>query len=367
MLQLVRVLSLASLPGNLGVSGRGVCLRALLALALFCGVAAARAFSLRADLVAAYYDRPGSVQAREYVPFLDGHKAVHQMMTDESFECDKPDGTCTDLKKIGITRGAVMDGVRWNDFPAVWLDRQSMPWCTGRTLRVTNNDDISCIVGSLVRAVKNSDKFEKDRKWAFERPISMRGHFGDLQFWHSMAPAGQPAKVTYERIRMRMEFAYRASLGEFDLKSDMHAVPVAGLNRLFLRGSRRVGDLLDYNYNNHKLLTQGIALGQMLHIAQDSFARCHVERDVHGRVLRFLSYGKQDRKTHSHFDEDDKEVAAAKSGKLNPIDFGRRLLRLRASDAKWEDVEPLVIEYFEPKDGSAQATAGKHCLNGSGT
>ena len=353
-------------PRNFGVTASSTIMRGLLAVVLLCEVAIAQAFSLRADLVADYYDRPGSTQAREYVPFLDGHKAVHQMMTDESLQCDKPDGACARLEMLGITRGAVMEGVRWNDFPAVWLDRQSVPWCTGRTLRVTNNGDISCIVGSLVRAVRNSDKFETDQKWAFERPISMRAHFGDLQFWHAMAPARQPAKVTYDRIRMWMEFAYRASLGEFDLKSDMHAVPVAGLNRFFLKGSRRVGDLLDYNYNNRKALTQGIALGQMLHIAQDSFARCHVERDANGRVTRFMSYAKQDRERHSHFDEDDKEVEAARSGKLNPIDFGRRLLQLRASESKWEAVEPLVVEYFEPKDGSAQSATGDHCRNGRG-
>lgn len=321
----------------------------------------ASAFSLRADLVAGYYDRPGNVQAREYVPFLDGHKAVHQMLTVESLECGKPDGACESLKAQGITIGAVMDGVRWNDFPAVWLDRQSAPWCMGRILRVTNNGDISCIVGSMVRAATNATRFAADEKWAFERPISMRGHFGNLQFWHAMAPQDQPAEVTYKRIRMWMEFAYRASLGEFDLMSDMHAVHVRGMEEFFLQGSRRVGDLLDYRYNREKLRTQGIALGQMLHIAQDSFAPCHVERDSDGRIVRFLSYGNQDHKKHSHFDEDDSAIEAAKSGRLNPVDFGRQLLKLRAAGEKWPVVELLVAEYFEPKDGREPAAVGKAC------
>jgi len=341
-------------------AGSRVPIRVLVML-LLCMAESVSAFSLRADLVADYYDRPGNVQAREHVPFLDGHNAVHQRLTQESLECDKPEGACHGLKAQGITVGAVMDGVRWNDFPAVWLDRQSAPWCTGRTLRVTEVNDISCIVGSLVRAVKNSEKFATNQKWAFERPISMRGHFGDLQFWHAMAPLDQPARETYRRIRMWMEFAYRASLGEFDLMSDMYAVPVPGMKQFFLRGSRKVGDLLDYHYNSKKLLTQGIALGQMLHIAQDSFARCHVERDGEGRVVRFLSYGHQDRGKHAHFDEDDKAVEAATSGRLNPVDFGRRLLKLRAAGEPWMAVEPLVVEYFEPRGGDMPAATGEAC------
>lgn len=158
-----------------------------------------------------------------------------------------------------------------------------------------------------------------------------------------------------------MKFANKASYGAFDLRGHAHAVPIPGFEKMFIRGARRVGDLLDYRFNSARLPAAGVALGQMLHIGQDSFAGCHTERDADGRILRFLNYAAQDAKKHAHFDEDKNKIDAFTRKRLNPVDFGSRLLSMRADGKSWEEVEPLIAEYFKPLDDAPISSAGAQC------
>ena len=158
---------------------------------------------------------------------------------------------------------------------------------------------------------------------------------------------------------MLFRSAYKASRDELDPRSDAHAVEVEGMKKHFVRGSRKVGDL--FNYRFKKAQVRGVALGQMLHIAQDSFAGCHTERDKYGAIVRFLSYGQQSSSKHADYDTDPQKVKAALSGPLNPVMFGQELLELRLQNREWKDVEPLVRRYFGPVDGAVKAAAGAHC------
>lgn len=158
---------------------------------------------------------------------------------------------------------------------------------------------------------------------------------------------------------MWMEFAYRASRDEFDLRSDASAVGVEGLNKFFVRGSRKVGDL--FNYRFKKAQVRGVALGQMLHVAQDSFAGCHTERNKDGAIVRFLSYEQQKGSKHADYDRDPQKVKTALSGPLTPVAFGQELLELRVQNKEWKDVEPLIARYFGPVDATVKAAAGAHC------
>lgn len=318
--------------------------------------AQADAFSLDIREVNEYFGR--SKAARSRIPFLDGNTPIHERLTDEALECGKPGGLCEQLEAKGIRAADIREGVRSNDFPAQYLDSQSAPGCMGRVLRITIDSDVACILGSFVRAAGNKEKFA-DRKWSYARPFGMRGHFGDLQFLHAMAPEGQEASDTYAGIQMWMEFAYRASRDEFDLRSDAYAAPVKGMQDHFLRGSRKVGDLLNYRFK--KSQARGVALGQMLHIAQDSFAGCHAERDKDGRIIRFLSYGKQSSSEHSKYDGDPSKVQAALAGPLNPVGFAKELLALRVNDKPWAEVDALIKRYFEPVNGAIKSVAGAHC------
>lgn len=99
----------------------------------------------------------------------------------------------------------------------------------------------------------------------------------------------------------------------------------------------------------------------MLHIAQDSFAGCHTERNKDGAVLRFFSYAQQKTSEHSKYDKDPDKTQAALSGPLTPVLFGKELLELRIANREWQDVIPLIDKYLRPMDGSVRAVAGAHC------
>lgn len=316
----------------------------------------ASAFSLDVRETHAYFRN--SAHARSHIPFLDGHDPVHEKLTDKALECGKAETLCDKLAAIGIEAKDITEGVRSNDFPAQYLNQNAAPWCMRRVLRLQNDGDVACILGSFLYGATNRRKF-KDRQWAYSRPFGVRGHFGDLQFFHAMAPKGQKAQETYEAIAMWMEFAYRVSRDEFDPMSYADAVPIKGMNKYFLRGSRRIGDLFNYRFKRAQV--RGIALGQMLHIAQDSFAGCHVERNPDGGIERFLSYELQNSSRHAKYDSDPDKVEPALSGALNPVAFGKELLSLRVENRPWEKVEPLIRRYFWPLSPDAEAGQGSHC------
>lgn len=317
---------------------------------------AAGAFSLDVREVHGYFER--SIDARSRIPFLDGSEPIHERLTDQTLECEKQASLCERLQAIGIQAADIREGVRSNDFPAQYLDSQAVPWCKNRVLRISIDGDVACILGSFVRASESREKFG-DQSWANARPFGMRGHFGDLQFLHSMAPEGQEASATYAGVLMWMEFSYRASRDEFDLRSDAYAVKVAGMKRHFVRGARKVGDLFNYRFTKGQV--RGVALGQMLHIAQDSFAGCHTERNKDGAMLRFFSYAQQKTSEHSKYDKDPDKTQAALSGPLTPVLFGKELLELRIANREWHEVVPLIDKYLRPVDGSVRAIAGAHC------
>ena len=323
------------------------------------------AFGLQLDTVDNYFDSAAATLPRQTIPFLDGKYPVHQEITMKTLNCGAQGSPCEAIMGVGINPHHILKGVRWNDFPAFYMTRNAGN-CEGHILRATQKDDVHCFILMLAYAYLDSSRYRKDPDWAIRQPIGARGHFGDLQFWHSMAQANQSAGATYDDIQMWMEFGFRASLGEFNLNDDITQLPVAGLKRFFMAGARKVGDLLDYQYNADKEMTKGIALGQMLHIVQDSFAKCHALRDKDGKLVRFYNYSGQSTSMHKHYDTDAKEVELATNYQLNPYDFGGRLLRLRAESANWEQAKPklhqLVEEYFRPVNPYLLSRNGDGCF-----
>lgn len=338
--------------------------RALLALTTLLVTNHAVAFGLQLDTVDDYFDTAAAALPRATIPFLDGQYPVHQMITIKTLNCGAPGSPCEALRAKGVNPNHVLKGVRWNDFPAFYLSDNAGN-CEDRVLRATHSSDVHCYILMLAYAYLDRDRYQRDPHWAIRQPIGARGHFGDLQFWHAMAQANQSAGETYDEIQMWMEFEFRVSLGEFDLKSDISQLPVPGLKKFFLTGARKTGDLLDYRYDADKAMTQGIALGAMLHIAQDSFAKCHAQRDGEGRLVRFYNYSGQNTKMHKHYDTNDEEVQLATSWRLNPYDFGERLLRLRTESTNWEEAKPklrqLVEEYFRPANPYLLSRNGDGC------
>lgn len=313
-------------------------------------------FSLDSRGVHKYFERNTRLHSK--VPFLDGSEPIHERLTDKALECGVVGALCERLSKVGITREHLHEGLRSSDFPASYFTEDTFPTCKNRLLRITNDADVVCILASYGNAASSKNLFSS-HKWTLRRSIGVRGHFGDMQFLHSMAPEGQSAEESYGRIRMWMEFAYRVSRHEFNLKSDASEVPVAGVKTFFVRGARRVGDLFDYRFTYPR--AAAVALGQMLHIAQDSFAHCHTRRDTSGQVIQFLSYLHQDTSSHRAHDNDMTYVESLERLPLNPISFAKELLEMRAADKPWAEVEPLIERYFKPGARSPSAARGQGC------
>jgi hypothetical protein len=322
------------------------------------------AFALELDTVNDYFNTPASALPRKVIPFLDGKNPVHQNITRKTLNCDQLGSPCKAIKSVGINPHDIMRGVRWNDFPAFYMTKNAGN-CENHILRATQTEDVHCFMLMLAYAYMGAERYTKEPDWAKSQPLGARGHFGDLQFWHSMAQKNQSGGATYDEIQMWMEFAFRASLGEFKLTDDITKIPVPGLDKYFWSGARRVGDLLDYRYEKEKAVTQGIALGQMLHIVQDSFSKCHAERDEEGRMVRYYTYVGQSTRLHKHFDNNATEIEKATSRRLNPYDFGERLLRIRGEATDWEQAGPqvrkLVEEYFRPQNPYLLARKGNGC------
>lgn len=329
----------------------------VIAAALLWGLlGSALAFSLDSRGAHPYFQRNEKLHSK--VPFLDGNEPLHERLADKALECGRADSLCEQLARIGITRELLHEGLRSSDFPAAYFTEDTFPTCINRLLRITVDADVVCILASYGNAVSSKAKF-KSRSWTMRRSFGVRGHFGDLQFLHAMAPEGQSAEKTYQHIRMWMEFAYRASREEFDLKSDAHAVPITGMKNFFVRGARKVGDLLDYRFTAPR--ASAVALGQMLHLAQDSFAHCHTRRDASGQAIQFLSYLHQDKSTHGAHDKDLKRIDALERLPLNPVAFARDLLKMRLANEPWDKVAPLIETYFKPTAEAAGAARGPGC------
>jgi len=313
-------------------------------------------FSIDSRGVHQYFER--NTRAHSKVPFLDSSEPIHEILTDKALQCGVAGALCERLSKIGITRSYIHEGLRSSDFPAAYFTEDTFVTCRNRLLRITNDSDVACILASYGNAASSKHLFN-NRNWTMRRSLGVRGHFGDLQFMHSMAPEGQSAEESYKHIRMWMEFAYRVSRHEFDLKSDVSQVSVSGMKTFFVRGARKVGDLFDYRFTYPR--AGAVALGQMLHIAQDSFARCHTRRDLNGQIIQFLSYLHQDTSSHRAHDNDMVYVESLERLPLNPISFAKELLEMRAADKSWEEVQSLIERYFKPAPNSPSAARGQGC------
>lgn len=108
-----------------------------------------------------------------------------------------------------------------------------------------------------------------------EGTMAYRSHHGDLQFWHSMAPAGD--FTNQEVVDKIVDQA---------IKWYKKAISVKKANT----------DAKEKNY--HGLFH----MGKILHMVQDSFSDAHIIRDNLGRIKNIQSYNNQDAHKHGQSD-----------------------------------------------------------------
>ena len=128
--------------------------------------------------------------------------------------------------------------------------------------------------------------------------LTFRSHLGDLQYWHSMSPAGATSATEVRDQILLQAFEWYSKGAE-----------------AIARDPRTAG-----NY-----------LGRVLHMVQDSWAQSHTERDANGKILGFQDYTKQIEGEH-----------ARAEGSEGP--FGQQ-----RNEESWTDVQniPGTIQAFE--------------------
>lgn len=327
---------------------------AILLLAVLAFPGTASAWKLHLSPVDVVYADGLSKQSRSRIPFLDGASPIHEQLTRAVFGCELKGPCATGLEHENILIAEVETGVRWNDFPTVWFTDNTTEGCLGKASPL-DRAKTRCYLMHLVRAsFKNAEqskgKYSK-MSWAG------RGHFGDLQFLHAMSPRNVSAGQNYENLLIWARFAYEVSLGDkYDTKDWVTVVP--GMSTFFRPGTRRIGDLMDYQFGP---ASRGIALGQLPHIVQDSYAACHTDRGPDGKIRKFYHFDGQDPTFHARHDENPDELKKVLAGTQNPVDFGQKLFQARIQRLEWEQVQPLFDAYLKPVDDTVISERGAGC------
>jgi RHS repeat-associated protein len=147
--------------------------------------------------------------------------------------------------------------------------------------------------------------------------LANRSHYGDLQFWHSMASGSEKSngEVLDKIVKQAREWWSDASKG-----SDLD-------------------------------------MGKLLHTVQDSFSDSHVARDKSGAILFFENYGEQDADKHGTADKgsDWKTIPGAQEA----YKASSQLLKMRKENADFGEVEKYLrgtVYRFAP--GAADKPVG---------
>lgn len=298
-----------------------------------------------------------------------------------------------------------MRGVFWNDDPAV--------------LMFDHDQDSDSNFSS---GIEWSDKFDdaEDASSNDLTNITGRSHFWDMQFLHGMAVIGQEdPRVTRFRALMWAEAMYKLSIGESVTSEGTMSTP-SDVSNTKLKDVIIPADPTQYDPeiniqfssyfsaatvpNNtvtlHKLLTEGDpykhlnigkrAIGSVMHLIQDSFARGHTRRWLRnpqnltenseksmefqsgtfgdfGAVLTFHSYKGQNSDDHDAFDGDptdawyswtdlkytDPTTFNPVVGARNAIDWCVQLLGYWGTLTPWANGPRALLEAVFTLDGNA--------------
>ncbi len=176
-----------------------------------------------------------------------------------------------------------------------------------------------------------------------------RSHFGDLQFFHGMADRnGAKASETQAQLLAWASVAYRVATGAIDAQSPLRADATAQTLPL------AIGDWSAMRLFRAKTMaeTRARALGSLLHVIQDSYARGHVARVAAGSanagaVTQFLSYVDQDEKKHAHDDSwgsggTDLAKTLAIPGSKEALAASTEIVRRFKAGEAWASVEQYL-------------------------
>lgn len=307
---------------------------------------------------------------------ITGHftSAVHEEITHRIWGCE---GASADacVKPLPYGRYApksIIFGVQWNDNPPFALTSTNTNDCpVNTTIRLPNYS--KCWVTLFEDARKRA---EKGTHFDHRSDVALlyRVHFGDMQFLHAMASwDGEKMEDTKARIMMWAQLAYSTAVGEIKPDKAISAVEVKGISRLFKGKGYSVESLFTRGVPEHRPYVGQVAMGSLMHVIQDSFAKGHVSREEPtgeycaaypkvkraGRVLEFHSFSQQDQEKHGEADSREAFEAHFISQDPNVVAVGRALKYMYDDKSPWVKVSAFLSQcVFEIGEDDLDRPAG---------
>ncbi len=221
--------------------------------------------------------------------------------------------------------GSVVNGIKWMKKFGVVVARM-------KRLYILKKEEFSkrkLLIGRLLRSRGTRERPQLEEK--LQNDILWASHFGDLQYLHSMGQGDETRAKILAKMRGYAHHAWAAATGvmTFDcFKAEIKRVKMpdaSGNNQDSASANTGCPLIGSANAKRKRLLMQRFdefdalyhtndasefryrALGSILHMIQDSYAKGHTVREGwnklnSGRVMYFQNYAEQDGAKHGVFD-----------------------------------------------------------------
>ncbi|GHD05091.1 hypothetical protein GCM10007320_66670 [Pseudorhodoferax aquiterrae] len=305
---------------------------------------------------------------------------VHEAITLNALDCTAAAGSEAQC----LTRDAIQQhqvllyGVRWPDDPPFALNRDKPPRTSSCNpavaLRSTAQPKCwaTLFADAGTAAKANLAKDSSTPAFGPGEYILYRSHFGDLQFFHSMAAHdGEMAAVTQRRMKTWAQFLWGVATKTLPTDRFIRDMEPAALGEYFPGDITATNLLATGIVEVRKDLSQ-VAMGALLHMVQDSFSQAHSGRVAEtgamcpetsrfaqpGRIDRFYSYAGQLGSAHDR--EDTFSSLHMHTLQVSPtvVDASRNFLTLWKEGASWEEAEKLFDCVFALQAPGALAGPG---------
>ena len=169
-----------------------------------------------------------------------------------------------------------------------------------------------------------------------------RSHFGDLQCLHAMAARdGEEPEATKKSVMEWAEFLYLVANGTVNEEMPLGSVTRGRMFEWFPGGAQTVRKLFLVGSRGN---VRQRAMGALLHVVQDSFARGHVERNADWEIVEFHSYVNQDHDKHKEGDMMASGGLAAMPNAMRAAEVCERILLHWKRGRAWSSLKPYMEE-----------------------
>jgi hypothetical protein len=267
-------------------------------------------------------------------------KITEKALSETLLENDDNKDYKTNLKVRNIIRG-----VFWNDDPEMLLFEDDY-------VQNCDYEDMFSTIGAIRLGIRITRGESADCALP-NKTMTVRSHFCDLQFLHSMEAEGIAPADTRKKLFDWMEFTYRAAT------SQINQYEISAFTTSVFGRSVTLEAL--FNNGNPNVKVADIALGSLLHIIQDSYMVSHTERKNFDSVISFLCYKMQNSDSHGKYDKFDGLDIADTPGASRASDVCAGLLKLYMRKASWTDVHEYLDGKFVLSEDAKLPYAGKCC------